>query len=232
MGGCLSKNGFHRRGGESGADRGGGGGACDGGEAAAAGAHPASGGGGATSRHERVYGAKDGRGAARGEDDDHATVSGRAPTPDAGEAGSASMEEDEVRWSCGELIGAGAFGRVYMGMNLESGELMAVKQVSFEECETSRREDHVRALENEVAVLKRLRHVNIVRYLGTERTLDSLNIFLEYVPGGSIHSLLVKVGSFGGTRGRSSPGSASCTATRSCTGTSRARTSSWTTRAS
>ena len=46
-------------------------------------------------------------------------------------------------------------------------------------------------------MLKRLRHVNIVRYLGTERTLDSLNIFLEYVPGGSIHSLLVNFRSFG-----------------------------------
>ena len=128
-----------------------------------------------------------------------------------GRAGSATMEtvseigilevEDDtsvdIRWSCGELIGAGAFGRVYMGMNLESGELMAVKQVSLSECEASRREDHVRALENEVAVLRRLRHVNIVRYLGTERTDDALNIFLEYVPGGSIHSLLVKFGSFG-----------------------------------
>lgn len=102
-----------------------------------------------------------------------------------------------IRWSCGELIGAGAFGRVYMGMNLESGELMAVKQVSLQDCEASRREDHVRALENEVVVLKRLRHINIVRYLGTERTNESLNIFLEYVPGGSIHSLLVRFGSFG-----------------------------------
>lgn len=31
---------------------------------------------------------------------------------------------------------------------------------------------------------------------GTEKTQDSLNIFLEYVPGGSIASLLAKFGSF------------------------------------
>ncbi len=32
-------------------------------------------------------------------------------------------------WSRGELIGAGAFGRVYLGLNNENGELVAVKQV-------------------------------------------------------------------------------------------------------
>ena len=36
-----------------------------------------------------------------------------------------------IRWRKGELIGCGAFGRVYMGMNLDSGELLAVKQVSY-----------------------------------------------------------------------------------------------------
>ena len=36
-----------------------------------------------------------------------------------------------IRWRKGELIGCGAFGRVYMGMNLDSGELLAIKQVSY-----------------------------------------------------------------------------------------------------
>jgi hypothetical protein len=35
-----------------------------------------------------------------------------------------------IKWRKGEIIGAGAYGRVYMGMNLDSGELLAVKQVS------------------------------------------------------------------------------------------------------
>jgi len=34
------------------------------------------------------------------------------------------------------------------------------------------------------------------RYLGTVREEDTLNILLEFVPGGSIQSLLGKLGSF------------------------------------
>jgi mitogen-activated protein kinase kinase kinase ANP1 len=34
-----------------------------------------------------------------------------------------------IRWRKGDLIGSGAFGQVYLGMNLDSGELIAVKQV-------------------------------------------------------------------------------------------------------
>ncbi|XP_076931976.1 mitogen-activated protein kinase kinase kinase 3-like [Bidens hawaiensis] len=35
-----------------------------------------------------------------------------------------------IRWRRGELIGRGTFGQVHMGMNLDSGELLSVKQVS------------------------------------------------------------------------------------------------------
>ena len=38
-------------------------------------------------------------------------------------------DNSPIRWRKGELIGCGAFGHVYMGMNLDSGELLAVKQV-------------------------------------------------------------------------------------------------------
>ena len=37
-------------------------------------------------------------------------------------------EAGPVNWTRGELIGAGAFGRVYLGLNNETGQLMAVKQ--------------------------------------------------------------------------------------------------------
>ncbi|XP_008793818.2 mitogen-activated protein kinase kinase kinase NPK1-like [Phoenix dactylifera] len=103
-----------------------------------------------------------------------------------------------IRWRKGELIGCGAFGQVYMGMNLDSGELLAVKQVLIGKNNASREkaQAHIRELEEEVKLLKKLSHRNIVRYLGTVREEETLNILLEFVPGGSISSLLGKFGSF------------------------------------
>jgi serine/threonine protein kinase len=101
-------------------------------------------------------------------------------------------------WSCGDLLGQGAFGSVYLGMDSDSGTLMAVKQVSLGHSGSSSTKlaEHIKSLEAEVNLLKQLDHPNIVRYLGTEKTPKVLNIFLEYVPGGSIASLLANFGSF------------------------------------
>ena len=57
------------------------------------------------------------------------------------------------------FVGKGAFGTVYLGLNLDTGELMAVKMLEAEE--VSSRERH--ALENKVRTLKNLGHPNIVR---------------------------------------------------------------------
>lgn len=103
-----------------------------------------------------------------------------------------------IRWTKGELIGAGAYGRVFLGLNQVTGRLMAVKQVQTPDDEScrSRVAEHVKALEEEVRMLKQLKHPNIVQYLGTERNGDTLNIFLEYAAGGSVASLLSKFGAF------------------------------------
>ncbi|KAK2969449.1 hypothetical protein RJ640_011346, partial [Escallonia rubra] len=120
------------------------------------------------------------------------------PVPKLAAIKSRKDDAPPIRWRKGELIGCGAFGRVYMGMNLDSGELLAVKQVSIAVNSASKEKTqaHIRELEEEVKLLKNLWHPNIVRYLGTAREEESLNILLEFVPGGSISSLLGKFGSF------------------------------------
>ncbi|XP_004308240.1 PREDICTED: G-type lectin S-receptor-like serine/threonine-protein kinase B120 isoform X2 [Fragaria vesca subsp. vesca] len=93
-------------------------------------------------------------------------------------------EATSIKWRKGNLIGSGAFGRVYMGMNTQSGEIIAVKEA------------HTKVLQEEVRLLENLSHPKIVRCLGTEREDETLTMLLEYVPGGSIQSLLEKFGSF------------------------------------
>jgi serine/threonine protein kinase len=102
-----------------------------------------------------------------------------------------SSEQQQSKWQCGEQIGRGAYGTVYLGLDIASGELMAVKQIDASE--VSGRE--LAALEHEVSVLRNLHHENIVQYLGTQRTGSTLSIFLEYAPGGSIRQIINRFGS-------------------------------------
>lgn len=81
----------------------------------------------------------------------------------------------------------GAFGKVHLGLNTESGELMAVKEVSINKGGSGgerglRVERHVDILIEEVELLRKLRHNNIVRYLvggGVGRGLVGFVVFEE-----------------------------------------------------
>ncbi|KAJ6575035.1 kinase-like domain-containing protein [Mycena capillaripes] len=104
------------------------------------------------------------------------------------------------KYVLGELIGKGSYARVYLAMNANNGELMAVKRVETPQTASdrvdSRQLEVVEALKFESETLKYLEHPNIVQYLGFEETPETLNIFLEYVPGGTIGSCLSKHGKF------------------------------------
>ncbi|GLC48811.1 hypothetical protein PLESTB_000151300 [Pleodorina starrii] len=103
---------------------------------------------------------------------------------------------DFFSWQKGRQIGQGAFGTVYLALVHATGQEIAVKQVSLprDAANNGKVANHIRTLESEVNLLRRLRHENIVRYLGTERTEDCLNIFLEYVSGGPISNKLAEFG--------------------------------------
>jgi serine/threonine protein kinase len=98
-----------------------------------------------------------------------------------------------IEWRKGELIGKGSFGKVYMGMNGVTGELLAVKRIKL-----SSEEDHVQAaqIETETSLLKDLNHENIVKLIATQRHNHYLDIIMEYIPGKSLDVLLEKFGVF------------------------------------
>ncbi|KAK4691695.1 mitogen-activated protein kinase kinase kinase, partial [Lecanoromycetidae sp. Uapishka_2] len=105
---------------------------------------------------------------------------------------------DNVQWMQGALIGQGSFGSVYLALHAVTGELMAVKQVEVPSNTNSnldkKKESMVAALKREIDLLRDLQHENIVQYLGSNSDAEHFNIFLEYVPGGSVAAMLNSYG--------------------------------------
>ncbi|CAD8209200.1 unnamed protein product [Paramecium octaurelia] len=95
-------------------------------------------------------------------------------------------------YQLGDLLGRGSIGTVYKGLNLELGTLVAIKQVS----RATLKEDQYKALQQEIYLLKKLKHENIVKYIDCIETDQFLNIILEYIESGSLASILKKFGSF------------------------------------
>ena len=56
------------------------------------------------------------------------------------------------RWLCGDVIGEGAFGTVHMGLNLETGELMAVKSITLDQGDLT--SGDAKSFHNEIAILR------------------------------------------------------------------------------
>ncbi|KLO92618.1 Uncharacterized protein Y057_12378 [Fusarium fujikuroi] len=103
------------------------------------------------------------------------------------------------KWMKGALIGQGSFGSVYLALHAVTGELLAVKQVETpapgaNSQGDTRKKGMIEALKREISLLRDLRHPNIVQYLGCSSSADYLNIFLEYVPGGSVQTILNSYG--------------------------------------
>jgi hypothetical protein len=103
---------------------------------------------------------------------------------------------EEMTWYCGDRIGIGAYGVVFVALNLNTWGLMAVKQVETENLTRISGEKNNSDVFNEMQILKSLEHPHIVKFLGFEQEAGLTNLFLEYVPGGSIASVLKRTGSF------------------------------------
>ncbi|KZO95856.1 Pkinase-domain-containing protein [Calocera viscosa TUFC12733] len=136
------------------------------------------------------------------EEDEDEDALGNEADADEGEPGKPQTSQGgkkNIRWIKGALIGAGSFGSVYLGMDASTGTLMAVKQVELPTGTTSneeRKKAMLNALEREIELLKTLQHENIVQYVDSSSDEKYLNIFLEYVPGGSVAALLRSYGAF------------------------------------
>ncbi|CAM6106096.1 unnamed protein product [Calypogeia fissa] len=100
-------------------------------------------------------------------------------------------------WKRVAKIGKGGYGSVYIGQRVEDGMVFAVKSTKMK-CSDM---ESVLALRNEIITLSQIRCKYIVRMLGCGQSDSSnsliakctsprLDLFLEYIPRGSLHHLM------------------------------------------
>ncbi|CAG8562632.1 3453_t:CDS:2, partial [Ambispora leptoticha] len=95
-----------------------------------------------------------------------------------------SSSNISLRWQQGKFLGGGTFGSVYVATNIDSGEVMAVKEIRFQD--PSSLSTLVKSVKEEMSVMELLNHPNIVNYYGIEVHRDRVYIFMEYCQGGSL----------------------------------------------
>ena len=87
-------------------------------------------------------------------------------------------------YKIGKLLGSGAFGSVYQIIDQNTGKIYALKRISKQKF------NDIDKIKREIHTLSKLHHKNIVKYIGYSETKNHLNIFLEYIKGGSLLKIL------------------------------------------
>lgn len=105
----------------------------------------------------------------------------------------AEISVDPATLQRGDSIGHGSFGSVFKAMIADSGVVIAVKEV-FIDVQRKPDEKLKVQLENEIEVMRSLRHPHIVSYYGCHWADDHLQMYLEYMAGGSRAQVLANFG--------------------------------------
>ncbi|KAF7262364.1 hypothetical protein EG68_00933 [Paragonimus skrjabini miyazakii] len=107
-------------------------------------------------------------------------------------------------WNRGRLIGKGVTGKVFQAFNLQTREMMAVKEIAFdydvdvcatpatsEETQMAQAQRRLDAFRQECALLSSLSHPSLVRFLGAdEQTPKVLRLFTELCSAGTLSDIV------------------------------------------
>eukprot|EP01119_Soliformovum_irregulare_P017588 TRINITY_DN5250_c0_g1_i1.p1 TRINITY_DN5250_c0_g1~~TRINITY_DN5250_c0_g1_i1.p1 ORF type:complete len:587 (+),score=157.74 TRINITY_DN5250_c0_g1_i1:175-1761(+) len=113
-------------------------------------------------------------------------------SPDAEEGRSFQTPKTINKYQVGECLGRGWASRVYQALNSDSGDIVAIKQIKKSMIDG----DKLPRIMREVELLKKLKHPNVVKFIESIDTEDSLYFVLEFIEGGSLHRTMKKFGTF------------------------------------
>jgi len=88
-----------------------------------------------------------------------------------------------------ELIGSGNFSKVHMGIEKKTGTKYAIKIIDKKLVETTR-------LENEIQILKKVDHKNIILLKEVFESSSKLYLVMELVTGGELFNKIVEIGAY------------------------------------
>ncbi|KAL5174725.1 putative serine/threonine-protein kinase SIS8 [Glycine soja] len=131
----------------------------------------------------------DGEHNALGENTEGERKSDRSVSNDSTKSDSAldDVAEYDIPWdeiAVGERIGLGSYGEVYRGE--WHGTEVAVKKLLYQDISGELLEE----FKSEVQIMKRLRHPNVVLFMGAVTRPPNLSIVSEFLPRGSLYRLI------------------------------------------
>ncbi|KAK6169248.1 hypothetical protein SNE40_020332 [Patella caerulea] len=93
-----------------------------------------------------------------------------------------SVRRVNFKWQRGTKIGEGQFGKVYSAVNVDNGELMAMKELKFLPSD----QQEFKAIADEIKNFEGTDHRNLVKYYGVEIHKDEMLIFMEFCDRGTV----------------------------------------------
>ncbi|KAM8947401.1 mitogen-activated protein kinase kinase kinase 4 isoform 2-T2 [Pelodytes ibericus] len=89
------------------------------------------------------------------------------------------------KWQRGNKIGEGQYGKVYTCISVDTGELMAMKEIRFQP------NDHktIKETADELKIFEGIKHPNLVRYFGVELHREEMYIFMEFCDEGTLEEV-------------------------------------------
>ncbi|KAM6405478.1 mitogen-activated protein kinase kinase kinase 4 isoform 6-T6 [Pluvialis apricaria] len=102
-----------------------------------------------------------------------------------GDSSGSSRRSWELRTLINQTKGEGQYGKVYTCISVDTGELMAMKEIRFQP------NDHktIKETADELKIFEGIKHPNLVRYFGVELHREEMYIFMEYCDEGTLEEV-------------------------------------------